>query len=415
MIHSSDKESLSRDTSIPRVVWILGCVMFLVNLSHVMVYSYVGIYMKSLGISMGWIGIVEGFAEGCSYLMKLFSGMFSDYLRRRKPVMVAGYSLIVLSRLIFSIAGTFAPLLTARMMERIGNGIQSTPRDTMVADVSPPSRIGAAYGLKRTLSQAGALMGALCSILAMSIAGGNYQTVFQIAVIPAFISFCILLLFVKEPKRSSHSAVSSEIPLPEEKRKSKIDFSNIPLLGSSYWMLMLVAAIFMLSRFSETFLTLHAHNNFGLSINYAPTVMLIFNAGWCLSSYPVGVFADRLNRYWFLIMGIIFLVLSDLLLASATSLTWVYLGCFCWGIQYGVTQNIFLSLIAEIVPENLRGTGFGGYYIICAFSTYFADHMAGLISQHFGEARAFLNSGVIATLSLLALVVIMGYKNKNKN
>jgi MFS family permease len=398
--------------SIPKVVWTLGFIMFLVNLSFIMVYSYVGIYMSSLGVTMGWIGIVEGLAEGCSYLMKLFSGMFSDYWRRRKPVMVAGYILIVLSRIIFSLSSTFSPLFTARMMERIGNGIQSTPRDTMVADVAPQSRIGEAYGIKRTLAQLGALIGAVCAIWCMKLVDGDYQKVFQIASLPAILAFIILIFFVKEPKKFAHSAVSSEIPLPEQKRKTSISFKNMHLLGPSYWLLIMVAAIFMLSRFGETFLTLHAYKNFGLPKNYAPNIMLIFNAGWCLSSYPVGFFADRMNRYWFLVMGIVFLILSDLLLATATSLTWVYWGCFFWGIQYGVTQNIFLSLISEIVPENLRGTGFGFYYITCAISAYFADHMAGFISQHFGEARAFLSSGLIATVSLLFLIVSMGYKNK---
>lgn len=149
---------------VPTLVWQLGCMMFLVNLSFVMIYSYVGIYMKSLGVTMGWIGIVEGAAEGCSYVMKLFSGMISDYLRRRKPVMLVGYSLIIASRIVFSFSASFFPLFGARLLERIGNGIQSTPRDTMVADVSPANKIGSSYGIKRTLSQAGSLGGALCAM-----------------------------------------------------------------------------------------------------------------------------------------------------------------------------------------------------------------------------------------------------------
>jgi MFS family permease len=418
----SEKDLISRHhylsktlLHIPILVWVLGCMMFLVNFSFIMVYSYVGIYMKSLGVTMGWIGVVEGVAEGCSYLMKLFSGIFSDYLRRRKPVMLVGYSMIVISRLIFSLAVSFFPLFAARLVERIGNGIQSTPRDTMVADVAPSSRIGAAYGLKRTLAQAGSLVGAICGIGAMIWAEGDYQKIFQIAAIPAFIAFLILIFLIQEPKKFAHSALSSEIPLPQEKKRTYMRWSNLGDLGISFWLLMILASIFMLSRFGETFLTLHAYTNFKLDIKYAPTIMLVFNAGWCLSSYPVGVLADRMNRYLFLAMGIVFLILADHFLASATSLFWVYIGCFFWGVQYGVTQNIFLSLIVETVPSDLRGTGFGCYYIICAISAYIADCVAGFVSEKYGEATAFSVSGVIAMVSLLFLIVIIGHRRNRKN
>jgi len=412
---SSSHEYLAKPLlNVPLLVWILGCMMFLANLSFIMVYSYVGIYMKSMGVTMGWIGVVEGVAEGCSYLMKLFSGMFSDYLRRRKPVMIVGYTMLLISRIIFSVAGSFYPLFAARLVERIGNGIQSTPRDTMVADIAPANRIGTAYGLKRTLAQAGSFLGAICAIGAMIWAEGDYELIFRIAAIPALIAFLILMFFVHEPKKFAHSAVSAEIPLPSERKRSYMHWSSLGQLGTPFWILMGLASIFMLSRFGETFLTLHAYTNFGLELAYAPTIMLVFNAGWCLSSYPVGVLADRMNRYMFLAMGIVFLILADHFLATATSLTWVYVGCFFWGVQYGVTQNIFLSLIVEKVPHDLRGTGFGVYYIICAISAYFADMIAGFVSEDYGQPMAFSVSGVIAMVCLLLLIVLIGYK-RNKN
>ncbi len=398
---------------IPKTVWILGSMMFLVNLSFVMIYSFSGIYLKTLvGVSSTWIGFLEGMAEGASFAMKLFSGMFSDYLRRRKPVMVFGYMLSVFSRPLLAMAGSFGTVFTARLMERIGNGIQATPRDAMVADVAPANRIGASYGLKRSLGTAGSFLGAVCGILAMIWTHDNYQQVFWLASIPALIAFMVLIFFVKEPKQFDHSAVSAEIPLPTPKRRTSIRWSSFKLLGQSFWLLMIVNAIFMLSRMSETFLILHAHINFDLPSTYAPAVMMLFNAGWCAASYPVGVLADRMNRYWFLAIGIIFIVLADLIMASAGSLTTMLIGVLFWGIQYGITQNIFISLIAEKVPENLRGTGFGCYYIINAIAAFCADMGAGFISQHYGEAKAFIGSGIVALVSLMTLMVVMGYKKK---
>jgi len=404
------------NTKIDSTVWKIGWMMCLVNLSFVMGYSYIAIYMDSLGVAMAWIGVAEGVAEASSYLMKLFSGMISDFLRRRKPIMVIGYSMIVTSRVLFGLANSFMPLFFGRLVERIGNGTQSTPRDTMVADVVPAKHIGAAYGLKRTLSQAGAFLGAIVGMVIIRWFDNDIQSVFQVAIFPAIIAYCILIFLIKEPKKFTHSAVSSEIPLPEEKRRHPISFKNLPLLGKSFWTLMLVAAIFMLARFGESFLALYAWKKFDLPLENVPLVMMVYNAAWCLTVYPVGKMSDRMNRYWFLIIGILFLVLADMVMANADSLTMMWFGVAFWGIQMGITQNIFLSLIAEIVPEDLRGTGFGCYYIICAFSEYFANHIiAGVISQHFGQSRMFLASGIIAAFSLLVLIVIMGYKSKKQH
>lgn len=403
-------------TKIDSTVWKIGWMMCLVNLSFVMGYSYIAIYMDSLGVAMAWIGVAEGVAEASSYLMKLFSGMISDFLRRRKPIMVIGYSMIVTSRVLFGLANSFMPLFFGRLVERIGNGTQSTPRDTMVADVVSAKHIGAAYGLKRTLSQAGAFLGAIVGMVIIRWFDNDIQSVFQVAIFPAIIAYCILIFLIKEPKRFTHSAVSSEIPLPEEKRRHPISLKNLPLLGKSFWTLMLVAAIFMLARFGESFLALYAWKKFDLPLENVPLVMMVYNAAWCLTVYPVGKMSDRMNRYWFLIIGILFLVLADMVMANAESLTMMWFGIAFWGIQMGITQNIFLSLIAEIVPEDLRGTGFGCYYIICAFSEYFANHIiAGVISQHFGQSRMFLASGMIAAFSLLVLIVIMGYKSKKQH
>jgi MFS family permease len=204
------------------------------------------------------------------------------------------------------------------------------------------------------------------------------------------------------------------VPLPIPKKKLKIQWSNLANLGTIFWGLMLVNGVFMLSRMGETFLTLHAHSNLNLATKYVPIIMMLFNVGWCVSSYPVGVLADRMNRYLFLGIGIIFLVLADIILASSLTLPVFYVGVLLWGIQYGITQNIFTSLIAETVSEKLRGTAFGIYYIISAVAVSFADTSAGLISKNFGEAKAFLTSGVVGLISLLILLIVMTRKRSSQ-
>lgn len=392
--------------NVPNTVWQIGLVMSLVNMSFVMGSSYLGIYMDYLGLSMVTIGFVEGTSEAISLFLRFLSGMLSDYFRRRKPLMVIGYSMLIAGRVLLGFATSFVPFVFSRFVERTGSGALAVPRDLMVMDVMSSKRIGAAYGIKRTLSQAGSFLGAIVSMFAMRLFNNDIQSIFQAAILPAIIAYFILIFFIKEPKQFSHSAVSSEIPLPEEKRRHPISMKNLPLLGKSYWMLMLVAGIFMMARFGESFLCLYARKTFDLPLENVPLVMMVFNAAWCLTSYPVGRMADRMNRYWFLIMGIVFLVLTNMVLANADSLTMLWIGVGFWGVQYAITMNIFLVLIAEIVPENLRGMGMGCYYIICATSEFFAHVLAGLVAQNFGQSRMFVSSGLIGVFSLLVLIAL---------
>jgi MFS family permease len=381
--------------------------MFLLNMSYLMVYSYSAVYIKSiLGASTVLIGIIEGTAEGLSYILKLFSGILSDFFKKRKSLMIVGMTLNVTSRIIFGFFASFSPVLLARFMERVGNGTYSTPRDTIVADITLKDQLGKAYGLKRSLAQAGAVFGCLAGIFAMTITENHYQTVFKISVIPAVIAFLILLFFVKEPKKIS-PAVHYKVS------QNRIKFSDFKILGQSFWLLMMVVFVFMLSRFGESFLMIHAKESFQIPEKYISVVMLVFNGTWCLASYPIGVLGDRMNRYWLLAIGIVFLVISNLLLATSTTFPMMLCGVACWGIQYGITLNIFLSLIARIVPEELRGTAFGFYYIICATSVWFADTLFGKIAHTHGMDFGFLTSGVIGAVSLLILIGIMGYKKKN--
>lgn len=395
---------------VPTTVWLLGAVMCLINISFVVIYSLSALYLNvSLGISTIWIGLLEGVVEASSFVMKLCSGLISDYLRRRKRIMVIGYFFTVISKPILALSTSFAIVFAARLFERLGNGIQATPRDAMVSDVAPAKHRGASFGLMRSLGTAGSFCGGLLGVAAMWYTNNDFQQVFWIASIPAFFAFMILIMFVKEPKQHV-TAEGDIVPLRSEKRPIKVD--DIFLLGKPYWMLMIVVSIFMIARISETLMVLHAHNNFGMEKTFAPFIMSMYNFTYCLSSYPSGRLADKFGRHNVLMVGIASLIVSDFFLYSATSLSGVLLGVFIWGIQMGVVHNCFVTLIADYVPEDLRGTGFGFYYLIGAVASMIAGLGGGTISHNYGVASAFFASMIVAILSLIALL-IFSHKTKN--
>lgn len=413
---SLNQDISSQPSSIPATVWMIGLMMFMSNAAYVMIYTFCGVYLKNIaGVSLGVIGFLEALAESASYLTKLLSGIISDRMSKRKPIVLVGVFLAVLSRVLLALSPTVFFITVTRVFERFGNGIQSTPRDALVGDITSPMRRGEAYGLKRMIAQAGSLLGAFLGFIVMYLTNDDYTSVFSVACIPSVFALLILIFFVKErtSEKGHHtSAVTSEIPLPDEKRKHPIRLENLLRMGRSYWMIILVSGVFMLARFGETFMNLHANDNFDLLPRLLPMVMIAYNAGHCLISYPIGYIADRMNRYWVLAIGIVMLVLSDFFLATAQSMTMFFVGAFFWGIQFGITQNVFTTLIAQTVPEDLRGTGFGIYHITCALGAFIADNAAGQISKYYSIFHAYMYSGIMAIISLLVLFFAMGFRSK---
>ena len=305
------------------------------------------------------------------------------------------------------ISDSFWLVFSARMMERFGNGVQASPRDAIVADVAPRKRIGAAYGLKRSLAYIGSLLGGVFGILAMKATGNNYQAVFGFASIPAFLAFVMLVVFIKEPKRFDHPATTSEVPMPSPKIRSKFSFKNFKYLGVAFWLLMLVNAVFIMSRMNETFLILRMNEGFQVDPMFAPIVMIVYNLGTTLSSYPIGLLGDKFDRVKLLVIGISALLLADMIMFSATTRTVMYLGVLFWGIQLGTTQNVFVSMIAERVPEDLRGTGLGVYWLVNAIAALCADSLAGKVAYHFNLNSIFVSSGIIGIIALVVLIMMI--------
>jgi MFS family permease len=366
----------------------------------------IAVYLKNvIGIGAGLIVFVDGVGEAMSYVAKLFSGVLSDYLRRRKVIMIAGYVLMVLSRPVFAMSSSFIVISVARMMERIGNGIQATARDALVGDVAPPKRKGACYGLKRTLATAGSFMGGFAAMGVMLLTHDDFVQVFWIATIPAVMSILILFFLIKEPK--SHLYPQQVDPASVKPIRHPIHFADLPRLGQKYWFLMVVSFLFTLARFGEAVLILHANQNFSLPDAAAPLVMILYNAMYSLTSFPMGKISDRMNRYLVLALGMALLIVSDVVLFRATSLWVVLLGVALWGMQIGVSQGVTMALIADLVPEDLRGTAFGMYYFISSIASVLAGAGAGSVAQIYGLWSSFLTSCVIAFIGIFILLVFM--------
>ena len=381
---------------IPRGVWALGFVSLCMDLSSELIHALLPLYMAvGLGASTLTIGIVEGVAEATAMIVKVFSGVISDFFRRRKPLVVLGYGLAAITKLVFPLAPTLGWIVAARFADRIGKGIRGAPRDALIADLSPPEVRGASFGLRQALDTVGGVGGPLLAIGAMAFFASNFQAAFWVAVVPAFLAVLLLIVGVEEPDRPAQQAVVNGAP--------RLRMADAKRLGRRYAIVVGIAAILTLARFSEAFLVLRAQN-VGVPTAMAPWVMVVMSIVYAAVSYPAGSAADRGHGPRLLSAGLIALVVSDLVLANADGGVTLFLGAALWGLHMGLTQGLLAALVAAAAPADLRGTAFGVFNLVCGIALLIASVLAGWLWDTFGPGFTFY---VGAALTLIAWIALL--------
>jgi len=385
--------------------------MFLINISVVAVFSLSSLFLSTLGLNSFWIGLQEHCVEGLSFVVKLFSGVFSDYMKQRKRLVVLGYFFTFISKPLLALGTMFLPLFFfARAVERMGNGIQSTPRDALIGDVAPAGLRGTYYGFQRGLGVIGSILGSLFAYLAMVHFHDDFQPVFFVASIPALIGLIVVAFFLREPK---HANTDGDV-IVNNKPRHPIHFRDAHRLGKPFWMLMIVVAAFWIARVTEGLLVTHAHTNFGMPKSYAPLIILAYNLTYSPTSFICGHFSDRWGRYGLLAWTMVVLMAADVVLFSAGNLEMIFIGILIWGVQMGMSMNLFTAIVADLAPEDLRGTALGCYYMISAVATFVAGAVNGQVTDSYGLATTYQLSMVLAGMSLLFLIVLFPKRKQNQ-
>ena len=380
--------------AIPRGIWALGLVSLCMDLSSELIHALLPLYMAvGLGASTLTIGVVEGIAEATALILKVFSGVLSDLFRRRKPLVVLGYGLAALTKIVFPLAPTLGWVVTARFADRVGKGIRGAPRDALIADLAPPALRGASFGLRQALDTVGGVGGPLLAIAAMAVFASDFQAAFWVAVVPAFVAVLLLVVGVEEPARA---------PAPPGAAKPRLQWSDARRLPRSFAIVVGIAAVLTLARFSEAFLVLRAQN-VGLPLAAAPWVMVIMSIVYAAVSYPAGSAADRGHGPKLLGAGLAALVAADIVLANAAGGAAVFVGAALWGLHMGLTQGLLAALVAASAPADLRGTAFGVFNLVCGVALLAASVLAGALWQSFGPALTFYAGAAFTAIAWVGL------------
>jgi MFS family permease len=272
-----------------------------------MIHALLPLYLVTvMGASALTVGVIEGVAEATAQIVKIFSGALSDRLGKRKMLTAIGYGLAAFTKPVFPLAPSVGWLFAARFVDRIGKGIRGAPRDALIADITPARLRGASFGLRQSLDTIGAFLGPLVAIVLMSLTADNFKLVFWIAVVPAFLSFGLIAFGVREPVR----------PVELAPVRAPLSRAQIARLSTTFWIVVALASIFTLARFSEAFLLLRAQS-VGLTLARVPAVLVLMNIVYALSAWPAGALSGRIGRFGLLAGGFALLIAADLALAFA--------------------------------------------------------------------------------------------------
>lgn len=387
----------------PASIWVLGFVSLLMDVSSEMVHSLLPMFMVGvLGISVLTVGIIEGLAESTALIVKVFSGAISDYLGKRKPLTLLGYSLGALSKPMFALATGANMIIGARLIDRVGKGIRGAPRDALIADIAPKHLRGAAFGLRQALDTIGAFVGPLLGVGFMLLWANDFRAVFWMSVVPAALAVLLLAFGLKESDHAKQYA-----------GKNPIQSGNLKRMGSAYWWVVAIGAVFTLARFSEAFLVLKSQEA-GVAMAFVPLVMVAMNIVYASTAYPFGKLSDRIGSSKMLIFSLVALIAADALLALSNHWPGVIAGVMLWGIHMAMSQGLLAKMVADTAPADLRGTAYGFFNLLSGIALLLASSIAGLLWQQIGSSATFYAGAAFSFLTLAGLLIKRKFDKNSK-
>ena len=380
-------------------VFFLGVVSLLTDASTEMIFTLVPLFLSNVLMApFTIVGLIGGVSESTDAIFRILSGWFSDRVRKRKLLAVLGYSISTLAKPFMYLATSWGSVLAIKLGDRLGKGIRTSPRDALVADSVAAEERGRGFGLHRAMDTTGAVLGlAIAAVIIYLLQGGGltlslktYQWLVLIGVVPAVLSVLVLLFFVHERK-----------PSPGARQLPQIRLAGF---STRFKLFLFIMAVFTLGNSSDFFVILRAQN-LGSSVLYVVLMLVLFNITYAVTSLPAGVLSDRLGRRRIIAVGWLIYALVYLGFALASELWQVWLLFACYGVYYGMVEGVARAFVADLVPEEKRGTAYGLYHGVVGLTLLPASLIAGWLWQAYSPAAPFFFG---AALAFLAMVGIMG-------
>lgn len=379
-------------------VLLLSITSLLNDISGEMIAPLLPLFIVAIGGAGIGIGLIGGIEESFSVLLKFFSGYFSDRFGKRRLIVFSGYSLTAISRLFLPFAGIWQHVLAIRAFDRFGKGIRGAPRDAIIADSIEKEHRGKAFGFHRLFDTSGAIIGSTLALLLFIFLGINFQSIFLIAALVAFLSL-IPLIFVMDRKRA------------------KKNFSlRIGLKGLSgkFKLYLLITGIFSFASFSYMFFILRAQEILGLNLESTLLAVLslyvLFNIVYALFSLPAGMLSDRIGRKRTIMLGFAFYIAASIGFAFFSSIILVIVLFALYGLFNAFTDAIQRAFASDLSKKEAIGTGMGVFYTVLGIAALPANIIAGAIWQFYGSQMLFIYGAAIAFIALCMFALLIKEK-----
>ncbi len=375
-----------------RNLLIVGAISLLTDLSSQMVFPLIPLYLVTIGASAWIVGLVEGAAETTSSFLKVLSGYWSDRIQRRKPFVLAGYGLSTLTKPLFAFATTWPFVLFVRIIERVGKGIRTAPRDAIIAESIDPSIRGRAYGFHRTMDGIGSVLGAVIAFIFLPLLG--YRQIFLVAVIPGIIAVACIL-FLKEKNANNEKKIS-------HKPSFKVSLKALPF---NLKLFILVSAIFAFGQFGYAFLLLRA-KGLGLTDQTALLLYVLFYAIYTLCAIPSGILSDKIGRRPVLITGYLVFAVTSIGLIFTSNMYSILLLFVVYGVFYAMIDGVQRAFVVDLSPKDLKATALGAFHSAIGLVALPGGLIVGLIWDTISPEAMFMFSLVLTICSLLLFMFV---------
>ena len=401
---SSDSPSAARN------IYAFGITSFLNDTATEMAYWVLPAFLVSLGAGPVQLGLIEGVAESVASFSQLFSGYLADHIRRRKPVVVAGYFIANAVKPLLALTRSWPQILLIRFSDRLSKGFRSAPRDVMVAESVPKSGLGSAYGLIQSMDSAGAVAGPIVALAILSRFA--IRTVFWAAAVPG--ALCVLAAWVgiREVRTGGSETGAKKIDAAKSgKVVPSLAIAGVKLPAGFYFVLIAVT-LFSLGNSSDMFLVMRAQN-VGIRVALAPLLGLVFNITYTLGSWPAGWFSDHfsqrgISRKWIAASGYLIFAAVYFVFGRAPSTLAIWVAMAVYGLYYALTQPVLKALVVESVGADVRGRALGIYFFVTSAATLAASLITGQLWKHYGAGVPFYFSAGLAAVSAMLLVITPG-------
>jgi MFS family permease len=376
-----------------RNVIALGFVSLFTDISSEMVFGLLPLFLTGpLGASRTLLGLVEGVAEMLGYTVRATPDAISDGVQKRKPLVLIGYSLSAASKPFLALAGGWADVFAVRSTDRVGKGIRTAPRDALISESVPEARVGRAFGIHRSLDQAGAIIGPLIAFALFPFAG--FTGVFYFSLVPGAIAVVVLIFFVKE-----------KIAPSQIKRSIAGNIRNV-LAEKQFIVLLVIMGVFSIGAFNFSFVLVRA-SDLGVADNMIVLVYALINTAHTLIGYPAGMLSDRVGKETVLAISYGVFLASTVFMLLSTSSVHTYLVATVYGLYIGIAETVHRAVVPKYIASHLRGTAYGLYNLVIGFSFLAANIVFGFLLDLSGISAAAIYS---ITTSAIAIAGMVGFQ-----